>query len=203
MKKSYDSKNPDLLLKEAAEGLDADFYKDDEPEEDLEFEIEDKDGNMYMIPKIMVPDVEHFEKIGFRFYEIGDNVRFQTKLPEGCSIENGDHYWTKIFDEKNRERAFFCYNSDSKKRKGTTYLKHRFEISQKIKNDEIKICVKDFDGKVLYNVGTCSNKYSYERYAFEQKAEDFLNENFPDWKDPNSYWELDDPKAYIKARKKK
>ena len=52
MKKSYDSKNPDLLLKEAAEGLDADFYKDDEPEEDLEFEIEDKDGNMYMIPKM-------------------------------------------------------------------------------------------------------------------------------------------------------
>ena len=103
MKKSYDSKNPDLLLKEAAEGLDADFYKDDEPEEDLEFEIEDKDGNMYMIPKIMVPDVEHFEKIGFRFYEIGDNVRFQTKLPEGWSIENGDPYWTKIFDEKNRE----------------------------------------------------------------------------------------------------
>ena len=54
----------------------------------------------------------------------------------------------------------------------------------------INVVVTDADGSVIFNAGQCKKAYSEESNKLVAKAEEYLNSNYPEWKDVTKYWGL-------------
>ena len=55
--------------------------------------------------------------------------------------------------------------------------------------DTIEVIVKDSDGRVIYSAGCCSEFGSDEYKKLEEDCRDYLQKNFPDWREYDAYWD--------------
>lgn len=146
-----------------------------------------------LLPKNMSPNKSVFENLGFEFKEY-DSVTLEATLPEGWTIlssENGLE--TLLIDEKGRNRGSFFFRGNVLSRTGYMLLVQRYHATYYFINPNkigpIKVVATDFDGTVIFKAGYCMNSYSNEYEHLLTKAKDFLNKNFPNWKNPINYWD--------------
>lgn len=133
--------------------------------------------------------IKSFQDLGFTF-DSSSNGIYTVELPKGWrSISNQTS--SMILDGKNRRRMFssknfFAKNDDLK-------LLTRYQVSSKrIANDRfspILVYVCDSDGKQIKVIGLCGNYHSEDYDRLVEQAANYLDENFPNWKDPNMYWD--------------
>ena len=142
------------------------------------------------------PSKEDFESLGFIFHGIGDNVRSQVTLPEGWTVRSSElgipffFDFIDFIDEKGRLRAFGYRGAFfGLLGCGSMQLYPRFTIAEKKKFfGPYTIYVKDFDGTCIFEAGKTFLEFLHYKKIYK-KAEDYLNTNFPDWKDPTKYWD--------------
>jgi hypothetical protein len=143
------------------------------------------------LPIDMKPSREVFEKVGFTFESIRDNVLCKATLPAGWTIKN-EGYWSYIYDDKGRFRANSFYKFWDMC--GHMKLCSRFYIGYEhvVKDDvysPVRVAVKNSDDKVVFITEESAEEYSKEHDALRGKAKEYLNQNYPDWEDPTKYWD--------------
>ena len=146
--------------------------------------IEIQTNTTCKLPQCMSPSQEDFESLGFTFEDIGDNEMYGSSLPNGWTIQQAKDCLFLV-DEKNRKRGHIFYLN--------SYifmdLFRRFSINQHIVGKSFlspyKVFVGDFDGTCIFEAGKSTFHYD----ALVSKAEDYLNTNYPEWKDPLKYWD--------------
>jgi len=137
---------------------------------------------------------EDLEKAGVIF---GDKVEsdpiFQNvTLPKGWEIRPTKHsMWTELVDDKGRVRASIFYKAAFYDRSTHISLSSRYNYSQYQNNE--KAVARDGD-KIIwesepFEFGEDGEPTYDSRDVRGKEAEDWLNENYPDWRDVTAYWE--------------
>ena len=65
------------------------------------------------------------------------------------------------------------------------FLKELYDIPA----EKCELLVMGADDTILYTAGQCKNAISLECDELMSKAEEYLNTNYPGWKDPTKYWD--------------
>lgn len=155
--------------------------------------------------------IPYYEDLGITFKEYQDELEITAILPEGWTRE-GTGYWTTVYDEKKRARFTFFEKSAIYDRDAFTHKKRRYTCDRDFTGDHkdgyrvIKHFVVDADGTVLFKCRAVkikdesgskdeevSDRFWHKYYGAikrqEIKCEAYLNENYPDWKNPDAYWD--------------
>lgn len=139
------------------------------------------------------------EASGVKFLGVvdGDPLFQYVELPQGWKKLPTDHsMWSKLVDEKGRERAMIFYKAAFYDRSAHMRLSLRFSVTNDYKRAET-------EGIAVAHVLDCENIiYSTEplklpaddrkKYEVSDKAkkaaEKWLNKHYPDWRNPAAYW---------------
>ena len=179
--------------------------------EHMESEGQQKAIRNTMMAKKMNPSKEVWEKLGFSFSEIpNDDTLCQATLPDGWTIKPTDHaMWNEIFDSNNAKRGAMFYKSSFYDRDAHMYLESRYKICTKYLDDNYESREVYFgnEQEVLFIAGQiiipekATRQERIDAYEKEEKlrkiAEQFANENYPDWENVQAYW--DDGKNYTRS----
>lgn len=143
-----------------------------------------------VLPRKLSPSkIMSFKNLGFTFDLSNDEI-YKVGLPEGWStISNRTS--SMILDEKNRRRCLSSLGFFSVKNDLNFLTRYRVD-SKRIANDRfspILVYVCDSDGNQIKAIGLCGTYYSEDYYCLVKQAENYLDENFPKWQDPNMYWD--------------
>jgi hypothetical protein len=137
---------------------------------------------------------EQYAKMGIKVFtgSKGDDLFMGVKLPKGWVKKATDHsMWCELIDDKGRKRAAIFYKAAFYDRDAFINFETRYQFATRYSDEkDEKGCKKSYyvvmDGdKELYVAGTCDGKNYNELTVF---CEQFLNENHPDWRDINAYW---------------
>lgn len=153
--------------------------------------------NSNRLPRDMKPSRADFEALGFTFTDIGDDVLFEATLPEGWSTQEtpgSSILWENLIDDKGRVRGKYCYKGAFYDRYGHMFLDCRYHIIDQYTdpndwNSPINVVVTDADGSIIFNAGQCQKAYSKEYDELVAKAKEYLDSNYPEWKDVMKYWD--------------
>lgn len=143
---------------------------------------------------------EMLEAIGIKFGADVDDLFVTAQLPDGWKKRATDHsMWSDLFDEKGRKRAAIFYKAAFYDRKAHISLCRRYNISvyeacdangnaaEYGKHSHMKTIVQDC-GVLLHEVGLREDRDYATCDAHEAQAEAWLNEHYPDWRNPLAYW---------------
>lgn len=154
---------------------------------------------------------EALEAAGVKFgYSVAGDPMFQhAELPAGWAIKGTDHsMYTKLVDEKGRERASIFYKAAFYDRSARLTASRRYSIQSHYNDDHKTVAVArvlDGDGSVVFESDriaiTDENKYDKRnkstweveipgaRTIANQQCESWLAENKPDWRSLTAYWD--------------
>ena len=137
-------------------------------------------------------------KAGVKFGEVVKNdPMFQiVDLPAGWKKERTDHsMWSKLLDEKGRERAAIFYKAAFYDRSAHLSTTRRYgyhiDYERRDKEGEGVALVTD-GGKVIHTTDPIpvGNRKPYDVNDEAGKlAETWLNANYPSWHDVSAYWD--------------
>lgn len=146
-----------------------------------------------LLPKNMKPNKETFEGLGFKFKNIKDKNFCLATLPTGWkSVWDNILDCPCIVDEKECDRAsYFFSNGKSTLLMGIRFSIHTEPIGSGHYPSHIIVSVIDNSNndKTLFVVGQCEREGSAEYIELIDKAHVYLDEHYPDWKDPTKYWD--------------
>ena len=134
-------------------------------------------------------NIKPFQRLGFTFDSSNDE-NCNVKLPEGWHIVSNQTS-SIVFDSKNRKRIFSRINFFAKKNDVKLLTRYKVE-SKRLANDKfspISVYVCDFDGNPIKDIGLCGTYHSEDYNRLVEQAENYLDENFPNWRDPDKYWD--------------
>jgi len=130
-----------------------------------------------------------YEKIGIVFGDVveGDRMFQEVTLPDGWKkIRTNHSMWSKLVDDQGRERANIFYKASFHDRSAHMNLVGRFST------DSYK-----YDDKGVVMDGGSTELFEHEhngeydgREIARGHCEQWLNENYPDWKDSTAYWDI-------------
>jgi len=145
-----------------------------------------KDGTVNGIHGRPSPQSE-WEALGFIFREPEDDIFVNVKFPEGWKKVCSDHAMhSDLVDAKGRKRAGIFYKAAFYDRNAHVYFTGRYSVDAY--NDGI--CAVRDGNAVLHKIGDCPDGCGYEiKRAMTEAGEVWLNENYPDWKNPHAYWD--------------
>lgn len=140
------------------------------------------------IPKEkMLPSRRICESLGFTFAPSKNSLYYTATMPAGWRVESsGSDYKLYIVDAKGfrrGEKNWYFHSSDF-----TLFTRYNI-TTLRIDRDTIEVVVEDYDGKVIYRAGRCAEIDSAEYDDFTEKCRVYLQENFPDWKEYDAYWD--------------
>ena len=131
---------------------------------------------------------EDFEKIGIKFGEVcdGDPMFQEVTLPDGWKKVASDHsMWSKLVDDKGRERASIFYKAAFYDRDAHMNLVPRLMLDT-YKFDNKGVVLKGEEVLVEFS-------FEGEGYEARDKARElcevWLNTHYPDYKDATAYWD--------------
>ncbi len=149
------------------------------------------------LPKsIMGATREDLVSLGFKFGDDVDELFVQCSLPAGWAKRATEHSMhSELLDAYGRIRAGVFYKAAHYDRRAWMRILSRLRVDTCLPgkhDEEIRRCaVTDRDGRELF----CSGERRAEEYEEIDKLEDvcfeWLNVNYPDWKDPLAYWDCD------------
>lgn len=126
-----------------------------------------------------------------------DELFLTVKLPNGWKIERTDHsLWTKLVDNKGRERATIFYKAAFYDRDSFINFRTRYNWQGNYDSeDTISYFVKDNGtGEILFETEVMSQDVSQPDYFkkqedLQEQCKEFLKENYTDHENINAYWD--------------
>lgn len=144
-----------------------------------------------LLPLTMHPNREAFEGLCFTFNDdIQDGSLVSATLPVGWKSVGNDGPWILLIDEKGRKRASYrCHKSQCH-----MGLHERFAIHSEMLSDlwpcPSRVFVKDHaTNEILFVAGQFQSGQLEARDRFVSNASKYLDQHYPDWKDPTKYWD--------------
>lgn len=144
------------------------------------------------------------KKLGFVFGKDIDELFVEVTPPEGWTLRRTDHaMWSYVYDEQGRQRASVFYKAAFYDTDAFISLNLRYRIKpyqlcdvdghrlpEEVKESDYMLCeVVDHDGSSLIVVGLRESKHYQRADELNKRAEKWLKENKPKWRDPLAYWE--------------
>lgn len=166
-------------------------------------ERQEKDGQTALVastnmPLDLRPNREAYEKLGFTFGDKIDEVFQHATLPKGWTRKATDHsMWSRILDDKGRERVAVFYKAAFYDRHADARLEARYKIETMyhdsegfthLEKDENCIVVTD-GGKAIYQEFATKRDDWKQSDEHRTSAERWLLEHYPDARDPTAYWD--------------
>lgn len=154
-----------------------------------------------LMARRMSPCKEEWEKLGFEFFDIpGDDVLYETTLPEGWSIVPSEYpKKNNILDENKNVRGTIFYNISYYGIIAEMHLYRRYNIVVEHDDNLIEIYFGNKKEKLFVAGQIHNSDYPYdhdnnkayfkEEDRLKKLAEDFAKENYPDWENFDAYWE--------------
>jgi len=142
-------------------------------------------------------DKKILESWGFVFGEVvKDDPLFQyCKLPNGWKREKTFHYMhSDILDEKGRKRISVFYRAAWYDRKVNYHIKQRFTMQSDYEKRKAGIAVSfvsDVDKRIwTSNFIQVENDDNYYKALdkTDKEANNWLDQNYPDWRKTGAYW---------------
>jgi hypothetical protein len=129
----------------------------------------------------------------------GDDMFQYVEFPQGWKKVVTDHsMWSKLVDDKGRVRASIFYKAAFYDRRAHMGLDRRYSVSEdydRQKKEGVAIAhVKDIDNVIFSTEPVQLPAERNEKYyeitdAATQKAAEWLDAQYPDWKNPGAYWD--------------
>lgn len=139
--------------------------------------------------EVNLSNIKSFQRLGFTFDSSNDET-CKVKLPKGWRVISNQTS-SIILDSKNRRRIFSRMGFFSKK--DDVKLLTRYHVSsQRVANDRfspILVYVSDSDGHMIKGIDVCGTYHSEDYDRLVKQAESYLDENFPNWRNPDMYWD--------------
>lgn len=150
--------------------------------------------------------VAQYERMGIKIIGEYDDLFYSVELPEGWEIKaTGHSMWNDVFDNKGRKRISFFYKGAFYDREAFSDFCCRYRLQilpfddyesdasyeeRKFKPWTVYIMDNDKKTKALKSITPTTDKEYYEvSDSLREIGSVYLNENFPNWKDFNSYWD--------------
>lgn len=159
-------------------------------------------------PIKMDTNINTFKHMGLIFGGKIDDLFMEVQLPNGWKIEPTDHsMWSDLKDDKDRVRASIFYKAAFYDRDAFVHPTHfmsagyecpadlDYNMDRKIRDTSPHIgYVRDSNGKEYYRTHEIIPSKEYGEKTFKvlelrDMAYEWLEENFPDHKDPLAYWD--------------
>lgn len=146
------------------------------------------------LPSKLFPSRKTFEDVGFHLVDTTDPLVYKATLPKGWHLEPAPlPFYTNILDQNGYKRGFYVCKWTGDHRNGYTILHSRFYIGfMPLGNDPrfdlTRVFIQDMCNKVDYCAGDCL-AFTDSFTELTHEAEEFLYEKYPDWKNPNKYWD--------------
>ncbi len=147
-------------------------------------------------------DREALKKCGVIFGTDADELFVNVQLPAGWKKQattNSMH--SDLLDEKGRQRASIFYKAAFYDRRAHMTMCHRYDIDGYVscdadgndveygKHTHFKTVVVD-GAVMLHSIGRIRDKDDYQTGDMHcQQAREWLDLNYPDWRNPLAYWE--------------
>ena len=148
------------------------------------------------LPKVMLGNCsrEVLEKLGFEFGEDLDDLFVAVRFPDGWGKQATDHSMhSYLLDEKGRKRGSLFYKAAFYDRKAHMSLNCRFTTNSYGEGEQegtFKVVILDAgEHRVTIGTYTTCNFLDPKVKKLRQKAEIWLNVHYPDWKNPQAYWD--------------
>lgn len=139
------------------------------------------------------------EAAGVKFLGVveGDCMFQYVELPQGWKRVATDHsMWSKLVDDKGRERASIFYKASFYDRSARMSLSCRFGVSfdyDRFDKENVGLSNVTDGGKVIHTTEPISTAEGENRYDVRNKANklavEWLDKNHPDWLNPGAYWD--------------
>lgn len=126
----------------------------------------------------------------------GDPMFQYVELPQGWKKVATDHsMWSKLVDDKGRERASIFYKAAFYDRSAHMSLSCRFGVSfdyDRLDKENVGVANVTDGGKVIFTTDPIPAN-GEKRYDMSDKANklavEWLDKNHPDWRNPGAYWD--------------
>lgn len=130
---------------------------------------------------------ENYEKMGIKVIgkSSGDDLFYDVILPKGWTIKRTNSIlWSNLVDENGNKRVSIFYRPSLYDRDADACMITRYQITTEFV--EKKDSVHTFAFKVI---DTKSGNIIYDPGNDENAGITWLDENYPEWKDPFAYWD--------------
>lgn len=149
-----------------------------------------------------LPEILKAWGVKFLHVVVGDPVFQTVELPAGWSIKPTDHsMWTKLVDDRGRERASIFYKAAFYDRSAHMRLKHAVTLENEFEKNvewfEVKLHGKTvFKGETFegYRSGALQS-YDERKKPAREVAETYLKAHYPDHDSYTAYWDAECPVA--------
>ncbi len=151
------------------------------------------------LPTNIKPEMKvALEKFGVKFGETvkGDALFQHVDLPEGWKKVSTDHQtWSKLVDEKGRERAQIFYKAAFYDRGAFLSVSYRYGIRidyERLNNKGVCIAFVTDGDKTIHETEPISKEGKTNHETVNRttaEAEAWLDAHFPNWRDPGDYWD--------------
>jgi len=128
------------------------------------------------------------EAAGVQFGEVvvGDPLFINASLPNGWKKIATDHsMWSRLVDDKGRERASIFYKAAFYDRNAALSVSTRYSVDAGYSGDNV-VAVKDGNQRI-HELGVGGDYDA--KYALREQTEAWLDEKYPDWRNPAAYWD--------------
>lgn len=141
---------------------------------------------------------EQYHKMGIKTFTSskGDDLFIGVKLPNGWAKKaTGHSMWNNLIDDKGRVRATFFYKAAFYDRDAFINFQCRYQHQSRHYGQEYTYCAVDtVNDKVLFespklNSHNIDDNYFKNQEEYSNSVYDYLNNNYPDYKDINAYWD--------------
>jgi hypothetical protein len=129
--------------------------------------------------------------MGFTFAEKPkDDLFISANFPAGWTKQATDHsMWSKLLDDKGRERANIFYKAAFYDRKAHVHLIPRYGINTDYDAKPKRVVYVVDCGKRIHKLGEYASDDYKEGRKLNAAGETWLTANFPEWKDATKYWD--------------
>lgn len=148
---------------------------------------------------------QQYEKMGITILKEVDDLLYSVQLPEGWSMSSTELYWTTVFDDKGRERITYFYKALFCDRDAFTNFSCRYGFTicpfdnyqsdasyEDRKFKPWSVYATD-NGKKIELLGQITPTTDKEYYSVDDILRKigvkYMEENYPEWKDINAYWD--------------
>ena len=138
---------------------------------------------------------EELESLGFVFGEVADDIFIYVEFPEGWKKVPTTHsMWSDLVDDKGAKRGSLFYKAAFYDISAHMYLTLRYSCRQNFDlEDAVEYNVFDKE-EIIFSTPRIgaqrnSNEYWKIQDEAEKQAKEYLEQNYPDYKNPLAYWE--------------
>ena len=142
---------------------------------------------------------EIMESWGITFLGVvdGDPIFQYVQLPEGWEKVPIDHdMWSKLVDDKGRERASIFYKAAFYDRRASCHLSRRYNYHfdyDKLDTKKVGVAVITDAGNVIHTTRPIKETTGMKSRDISSEANDraraWLAANYPDYENPAAYWD--------------